>query len=92
LVPAVQAPCDHGESSTDTSDKPEHENCESVRYGMLAIGAKAGLPKFEAVAFQQTVSYSFTAPGFSISTYRPQGPPVFLIGLSPHLSHIALRC
>jgi hypothetical protein len=90
---ALQAPCDHSSSQNEPRDKPEKDNCDSVRYGMLstqASSAETELSKFFSMVFQDAVFVTFSLPDFLPSFWRSP-PPFSGLGASPHLSHVVLR-
>lgn len=91
---AVQAPCDHSSSQNEPRGKPEKDNCDSVRYGMLAIQTSSSdteLTKLCSISLQEVLFVAFLLPDSLPSFWRSQAPPFSGLGVSPHLSHIALR-
>jgi hypothetical protein len=91
---AVQAPCDHNSSQNEPRGKPEKDNCDSVRYGMLAIQASSSdteLSKLCSITLQEVLFVAFPLPGSLPSFWRSQAPPFSGLGASPNLSHIVLR-
>ena len=91
---AVQAPCDHSSSQNDPPGKPEKDNCDSVRYGMLATQASTSdtdLFKLYSIPLQEALLVGFSLPDSLLSFWRSQAPPFSGLGASPHLSHVILR-
>jgi len=91
---AVQAPCDHSSSQNEPRGKPEKDNCDSVRYGMLATQASTSdtdLFKLYSIPLQEALFVGFSLPDSLLSFWRSQAPPFSGLGASPHLSHVVLR-
>ena len=91
---AVQAPCDHSSSQNEPRGKPEKDNCDSVRYGMLATQASTSdtdLFKLYSIPLQEALLVGFSLPDSLLSFWRSQAPPFSGLGASPHLSHVILR-
>jgi hypothetical protein len=91
---AVQAPCDHSSSQNEPRGKPEKDNCDSVRYGMLSTQAsysETELVKLYLIPLQDVLFVVFSLPDCLPSFWRSLGPPFSELGVSPHLSHIVLR-
>jgi hypothetical protein len=91
---AVQAPCDHSSSQNEPRGKPEKDNCDSVRYGMLAMQASSSdteLSKLCSISLQEVLFVAFPLPDSLPSFWRSQAPPFYVPGVSPHLSHVVLR-
>ena len=91
---AVQAPCDHSSSQNEPRGKPEKDNCDSVRYGMLATQASTSdtsLVKLYSIPLQDALFDSFSLHDPLPSFWRSQAPPFSGLGVSPHLSHVVLR-
>src|SRR6266404_544618 len=91
---AVQAPCDHSSSQNEPRGKPEKDNCDSVRYGMLAIQASYAAPelsKIYSISLQDSGLVVFSLPDSLPLFWRSQAPPFSGLGASPHLSHVVLR-
>lgn len=91
----VQVPCDHTSSQNEPRDKPEKDNCDGVRYGMLSTQASSAdteLSKFYSTALKDGLFVGFSLPPDSLpSFWRSQAPPFSGLGVSPHLSHVVLR-
>ena len=65
----VQAPCDHSTSQNEPRGKPEKDNCDSVRYGMLSKQAS-----YSETEFSKLYSLSFHEP-LSITVLLPDPIP-----------------
>ena len=94
LKVAMQAPCDHSSSQNEPRSKPEEDNCESVRYGMLSTKASYAameLSDFSSISLQDAVFIVFSLSDSLPLFWRSQAPPFSAIGASPHLSHVVLR-
>jgi hypothetical protein len=90
----VQAPCDHTSSQNEPRGKPEKDNCDAVRYGLLSTQASSAgteLSKFYSTALQDAVFVGISLRDPLPSFWRSQAPPFFGLGVSPHLSHVVLR-
>ena len=90
----VQAPCDHTSSRNEPRGKPEKDNCDSVRYGMLSTQASLSeteLFKLYSIPLQEALFVGFSLPDSLPSFWRSQAPPFSGLGVSPHLSHVVLR-
>ena len=90
---AVQAPCDHSSSQNEPRGKPEKDNCDSVRYGMLSIQAsysETELSKLSLIPLQEVLFVAFSLPD-SLPSLAISRPSFSELGVSPHLSHIVLR-
>ncbi len=91
---ALQTPCNHSSSQNEPRSKPENDNCDSVRYGMLAIQASSSdteLSKLCSISLQEVLFVAFPLPDSLPSFWRSQAPPFSGLGTSPHLSHVVLR-
>ena len=91
---ALQAPCDHSSSQNEPRGKPEKDNCDSVRYGMLATQASTSdtsLVKLYLIPLQDALFDSFSLHDPLPSFWRSQAPPFSGLGVSPHLSQVVLR-
>ena len=90
----VQAPCDHTSPQNEPRGKPEKDNCDSVRYGMLATQASPSeteLVKLYSIPLQEALFVGFSLPESLPSFWRSPAPPFSWLGISPHLSHVVLR-
>lgn len=90
----VQVPCDHTSSQNEPRGKPEKDNCDSVRYGMLATQASTSdtsLVKLYSIPLQDALFDSFSLHDPLPSFWRSQAPPFPGLGVSPLLSHVVLR-
>jgi len=90
---ALQAPCNHSSSQSEPRGKPEKDNCDSVRYGMLskqASPSETELFKLYSIPLQEALFVAFSLPDSLPSFWRSQAPP-FGLGVSPNLSHVVLR-
>ena len=90
----VQAPCDHTSSQNEPRGKPEKDNCDSVRYGMLSTQASLSeteLFKLYSIPLQEALFVGFSLPDYLPSFWRSLGPPFPGLGASPRLSHVVLR-
>jgi hypothetical protein len=90
----VQEPCDHPSSQNEPRGEAEKDNCDSVRYGMLATQASASdtdLFKLYSIPLQEALFTGFPLPDSLPSFWRSQAPPFFGLGVSPHLSQVVLR-
>ena len=91
---ALQTPCNHSSSQNEPRGKPENDNCDSVRYGMLAIQAFSSeieLVKLYSILLQDVLFVGFSLPDWLPSFWRSLGPPFSGLGVSPRLSHVVLR-
>jgi hypothetical protein len=91
---ALQAPCNHSSSQNEPRGKPEKDNCDAVRYGMLSTQASPSeteLFKLYSVPLQETLFVGLLLPNYLPSFWRPQSPPFSGLGVSPHLSYVVLR-
>jgi len=91
---ALQAPCDHSSSQNEPRGKPEKDNCDSVRYGMLSLQASYAAPelsKIYSISLQDSGLVVFSLPDSLPLFWRSQAPPFSGLGASPHLSHVVLR-
>ena len=91
---ALQTPCNHSSSQNEPRGKPENDNCDSVRYGMLAIQASSSeieLVKLYSILLQDVLFVGFSLPDWLPSFWRSLGPPFSGLGVSPRLSHVVLR-
>ena len=91
---ALQAPCNHSSSQSEPRGKPEKDNCDSVRYGMLskqASPSETELFKLYSIPLQEALFVAFSLPDSLPSFWRSQAPPFSGLGVSPHLSHVVLR-
>ena len=91
-----QAPCDDGPAREHPRGKGENDNCDSIRYRMLATEASpvaAELSSFYySTSLQDTIFVILSLPDFQPSFWRSEGPPFPELGAtSPQLSHIVLR-
>jgi hypothetical protein len=91
---ALQAPCNHSSSQNEPRGKPEKDNCDSVRYGMLSTQASPSeteLFKLYSIPLQEALFVGFSLPHSLPSFWRSQPPPFSGLGVSPHLSYVVLR-
>jgi hypothetical protein len=91
---ALQPPCDHSSAQNEPRDKAAKDNCDAVRYGMLAIQtsfSETELVKLYSIPLQDLLFVGFSLPDSLPSFWRSQAPPFSGVGASPHLSHVVLR-
>ena len=90
---ALQAPCNHSSSQNEPRGKPAKDNCDFVRYGMLAIQASSEteLVKLYSIPLQDVLFVAFSLPDSLPLFWRSQSPPFSGLGASPHLAHVVLR-
>ena len=91
-----QAPCDDSAAREDTRGKRDNDNCDSVRYGMLATEASSAAAElssfYYSTSLQDTIFVILSLPDFQPSFWRSEGPPFPELGAtSPQLSHVVLR-
>lgn len=86
----LQASCGHGSSQNEPLGKKD--NCDSVRYGMLAT--QASLPRIEVLKPDASSVYA-SLPVSDVAVVplrsRSQAPPSQRCGISPRHSHVVLR-
>src|SRR5213592_4293540 len=73
---AVQAPCDHSSSQNEPRGKPENDNCDSVRYGMLSLQASYAAPelvKLYSIPLQEVLFVGFSPLDCLPSFWRSPG-------------------
>jgi hypothetical protein len=90
----VQAHCDHTSSQSEPRGKPEKDNCDSVRYGMLAAqGSACGteLVKLYSISLQEVLFAGFSLADSLPSFWRSHAPPFPGLAASPRLSQVVLR-
>jgi hypothetical protein len=89
---ALQTPCNHSSSQNEPRGKPEKNNCDSVRYGMLSTQASPSeLFKLYSIPLQEALFLGFSLPDSLPSFWRSLPPPFSRLGVSPYLSHVVLR-
>lgn len=91
---ALQAPCNHSSSQSEPRGKPEKDNCDSVRYGMLskqASPSETEVFKLYSIPLDEALLASASLPNTLSLLWRSQGPPLVGLGVSPRLSHVVLH-
>jgi hypothetical protein len=92
ITPIVKAPCDHSPSQNEPAGKPENDNCDSVRYGMLSKQASYSETEFSklySLSLHESLSITVLLPDPIPSFWRSQALPG--LAASPRLSHVVLR-
>jgi hypothetical protein len=90
----AQAPCDHDATQNETRGKPEKDDCDSVRYGILSIKTSSAEPEFSKLYSATSLADVFldlSLTGSLTSFRRSQAPPLAALPGSPHRSHVVLR-
>ena len=90
----LQAPCDHSASQNESRGKTDPDNCDSIRFGMLATQAsaiRAERFKLYSISLDHALFVKVSLPDFPPLFWRNHGPPFSRLGASPRLSHVVLR-
>ena len=91
---AMQTPCDHSAPRNAPLNKPGTDNCDTIRYAMLAIQAapcQTQLVKLHAILLHQALPVNVLPLDYHPWFVRSHAPPFSRPDTSPYLSHVVLR-
>lgn len=91
---AMQIPCDHSAPRNEPLNKTDTDNCDAIRYAMLAIQAspcQTQLVKFHAILSHQSLPVTVLPLDYHPWFVRSHAPPFSRSDTSPYLSRVILR-